>query len=66
MPTFTANRSSSAILKNVLHEEVSTVKVPLRASSASADVIQGNNEAIKTPSNTKTDPISISESTQDV
>ena len=66
MPTFTANRSSSAILKNVLHEEVSTVKVPLRASSATAEVAQGNIEPPQTPSNSKKDPNSIAERSQDV
>ena len=38
MPTFTANRSSSAILKNVLHEEHSVVTVPLRTLSAAGSV----------------------------
>merc|ERR1712223_1686523 len=56
IPTFAANRSSSAILKDVLHEEVSTVKVPLRASSTTAEVAQRNNESTPTPSNVKKGP----------
>ena len=43
IPTFTANRSSSAILKNVLHEERATVTVPSRAISATGNLIHPDN-----------------------
>ena len=42
IPTFTANRSSSAILKNVLHEESATVTVPARAISTTGNLIHPN------------------------
>ena len=42
MPTFAANRSSSAILKNVLHEERSAVTVPLRPVNVTGDGLYGS------------------------
>ena len=37
MPTFTVNRSSSSILKHVLHEEASAVSVPLKSSTVAEE-----------------------------
>ena len=42
MPTFTANRSSSAILKNVLHEESSTVTVLSRPMSTTRNKVDSD------------------------
>ena len=55
IPTFTANRSSSAILKNVLHEECPTVTVPLRAISTTRNLLHPNNSSETNSSNVQGD-----------
>lgn len=55
IPTFTANRSSSAILKNVLHEECPTVTVPLRAISTTRNLLHPKNSSETNSSNVQGD-----------
>ena len=66
MPTFTANRSSSAILKTVLHEEVATVNVPSKASSATEESAQGNAASLPPTLGVQSDPSSTIENNQNI